>query len=187
MVVIPLPPAKKTVVVQRSPMLSENTVLSSMALVSPTFPKRHLVVNVEPPPQLDAFRSDAPGAKPGGGNVLGGILGEKASAVIAPILPDTLRVVHMGGEVRNSRPLDRLNLVYPQLARAAHVMGRVIIQAMIDETGKVVNVRAISGPPLLYLAAVEAVAKERFEPMLLNGAPTECDLKVQVSFNLSDF
>jgi periplasmic protein TonB len=86
--------------------------------------------------------------------------------------------------VTSSRPLHRLILAYPELAKAAPVVGRVVIQAIIDKTGKVVNVRAISGPSLLFEAAISAVSQERFEPMLLNGEPTKCDLKVQVSFNL---
>jgi protein TonB len=110
-----------------------------------------------------------------------------AAALVAPVMPQSQRVLHLGGDVTNSHPLDKLNLVYPQLAKAAHIVGRVVIQAIIDETGRVVNARAISGPPLLYLAAVEAVSKERFAPVLLNGEPTRCDLQVQVSFHLSQF
>ncbi len=82
--------------------------------------------------------------------------------------------------------MHELTVAYPEFARMARVVGRVIIQAVIDEKGKVTNARAVSGPPLLYLAALDAVSRERFEPLLLNDEPIKCDLKVQVSFKLED-
>ena len=100
----------------------------------------------------------------GGGSVLGGIVASGPAPVVAPVLPDTLRLVHLGGEVTNSRLLDRLTLVYPQIAKAAHVFGKVVIRAIIDESGRVINARAISGPPLLYMAAVDAVSKSDSSP-----------------------
>jgi TonB family protein len=66
----------------------------------------------------------------------------------------------------------------------AHVFGTVVIEAVIDETGKVTDVRAIRGNFLLASAAIDAVSRERFQPMLLNGLPTRCDLTVEVSFQL---
>jgi protein TonB len=187
MVVIPLPPMKKAVIRHNQGIVREN-VLSRVPLVAPNFSARTIMLDmVDPPPELNAIQSDTMSAASGNGNVLGGILALSTAAVVAPVMPRSDRVVHLGGDVKNSHPLDNLNLVYPELAKAAHVIGRVVIRAIIDETGKVVNARAISGPPLLYLAAVEAVSKERFAPMLLNGSPTRCDLQVQVSFHLSQF
>jgi len=185
MVVIPLPPARKPVAVRRNPNRLAVKIFSSAPPATPNFPVRRLAI--DPPVPLPSLAADAMATSLGGGSVLGGIVARGPAPVVAPVLPDTLRVVHLGGEVTNSRLLDRLTLAYPQLARAAHVFGKVVIKAIIDESGKVINARAISGPPLLYSAAVEAVSKERFRPMLLNGEPTRCDLQVQVSFDLSDF
>jgi protein TonB len=187
MVVIPLPPMKKTVIRHNQGSGRQN-VLSSVPLMAPNFSARTISLDmVEPPAELNAIQSDAMSSATDNGNVLGGIVGVSAAALVAPVMPQSQRIVHLGGDVTNSHPLDKLNLVYPQLAKAAHIVGRVVIQAIIDETGKVVNARAISGPPLLYIAAVEAVSKERFAPVLLNGEPTRCDLQVQVSFHLSQF
>ncbi len=185
MVVIPLPPSKKTVVVRRSPSLLAVKIFSSATPATPDLSARR--VAIDPPIPFPSLEADAMASNLGGGSVLGGIVASGPAPVVAPVLPDTLRLVHLGGEVTNSRLLDRLTLVYPQIAKAAHVFGKVVIRAIIDESGRVINARAISGPPLLYMAAVDAVSKERFQPMLLNGEPTRCDLQVQVSFNLSDF
>jgi protein TonB len=184
MVVIPMPPMKKTLI-RRNQSISKQSVLSSVPLTPPNFSPRTITLEMVDPPELNAIESGLTSSATGNGNVLGGILGMSTATVVAPILPKSDRIVHLGGDVTNSHPLDKLNLVYPELAKAAHIAGRVVIQAIIDETGKVINARAISGPPLLYLAAVEAVSKERFAPVLLNGEPTKCDLQVQVSFHLS--
>jgi len=185
MVVIPLPPARKAVVVRRSSNALAVKIFSA-APATPDLSARRIAM--DPPIPFLSLAANAMASNLGGGSVLGGIVNSSGPApVVAPVLPDTLRVVHLGGDVTSSRLLDRLMLAYPQLARAAHVFGKVVIKAVIDESGRVINARAISGPPLLYMAAVDAVSKERFRPMLLNGEPTRCDLQVQVSFDLSDF
>lgn len=187
MVVIPLPPMEKTVH-RHNQGIGRQDVLSSIPLMAPNFSARTISLDMaEPPPELNAIQGDSMSSSTRNGNVLGGILAMSTAPVVAPVLPKSDRIVHLGGDVTNSRALDKLTLVYPELAKAAHVVGRVVIQAIIDETGKVINARAISGPPLLYLAAVRAVSKERFAPVMLDGEPTKCDLQVQVSFHLSQF
>lgn len=187
MLIIPLPPSKAAVVNRRHAPGAAKSVLASVELVAPVFSSRgNEFVSLGSPPQLGTSRSDSSASAFAIGDVLGGIVSSTPAPLISPVLPDSLRQVHLGGAVTNSRPLSRLILAYPALAKAAHVFGRVVIRAMIDETGKVVNARAISGPPLLYVTALQAVSKERFQPMLLNGEPTKCGLTVQVSFMLSD-
>jgi outer membrane biosynthesis protein TonB len=62
----------------------------------------------------------------------------------------------------------------------------VVIEAIIDERGNVVQQRAISGSPLLIPAALAAVAKRKYEPTILDGEATQIDLRVEVNFNLDD-
>ena len=185
LVTIPLPPSRKLLVRRRAIPSMTKRSLFSMQLLPPILSSEGLAQDsLYPVLPLDAFRSVSLGEATGSGNVLGGIVSDTLAQVVAPVEPQTARVVRLGGAVTNSRPLFRLVLSYPELARAARIFGRVVIQAVIDETGKVVNVRPISGPAMLSLAVMDAVAKERFEPMLLNGEPTKCDLMVQVSFHL---
>jgi TonB family protein len=185
LVTIPLPPSQNLLLRRRAMPSMTKRILSSMQLLPPVLSAdRFTRDSLYPAPPLGAFRSVSLGEALGGGNVLGGILSDTVAQIVDPVEPPSARVVRLGGEVTNSRPLYRLVLNYPELAKVARVFGRVVIQAVIDETGKVVNVRAISGPPVLSVAVMDAVAKERFEPMLLNGEPTKCDLTVQVSFHL---
>jgi protein TonB len=61
--------------------------------------------------------------------------------------------------------------VYPPIARAAHVEGVVILEAVIDEEGRVREAKPLKPMPLLEDAAMDAVRQWRFTPTLLNGEP----------------
>ncbi len=45
------------------------------------------------------------------------------------------------------------------------------VQVLVDEGGKVVEARALSGPEPLWQAAVEAAYRARFTPTTLSGQP----------------
>jgi protein TonB len=75
--------------------------------------------------------------------------------------------------------------VYPPLARETHIRGTVVVDAVIDEHGNVVQARVVSGHPLLMDAALKAVLLWKYEPTTLNGQPVSVELQVQVHFNLN--
>jgi len=56
---------------------------------------------------------------------------------------------------------------YPQIAKQAGAHGPVNVQVLIDETGKVISAKAVSGHPLLMAAAVQAALGARFSPTRL--------------------
>ena len=74
--------------------------------------------------------------------------------------------------------------VYPEMARVAHIQGDVILRAVINQKGKVVNLKAISGHPILMQAALDAVRQWEYKPFLLNGAPVEVETSIVVRFHL---
>jgi hypothetical protein len=55
---------------------------------------------------------------------------------------------------------------------------------VIDETGKVEDVRAVSGPSVLAERAVRAVSREKFEPTLLDGRAVPRALTADADFRL---
>jgi protein TonB len=75
-----------------------------------------------------------------------------------------------------------VNPEYPSLARQAHIAGVVVVDAIIDEHGNVVQAHALSGPPLLIPSALKAVLQWQYEPTALNGQPVSVELEVQVNF-----
>src|SRR5437899_2443892 len=73
----------------------------------------------------------------------------------------------------------------PPLARETHIWGTVVVDAVIDEHGNVVQARVVSGHPLLMDAALKAVLLWKYEPTTLNGQPVSVELQVQVQFKLN--
>jgi protein TonB len=81
-------------------------------------------------------------------------------------------------------PISTPNPRYPAIALAAHIEGIVVIDAVIDEQGNVVEARAIDRPPLLIAAALAAVTNWKYQPTYLNGQPVALKTHVQVVFRL---
>ena len=75
---------------------------------------------------------------------------------------------------------------YPPIARNARVQGVVILEAVIDATGRVESVRVLRSIPLLDQAAVDAVRQWRFTPALLNTEAVPVVMTVTVNFTLQD-
>ena len=74
--------------------------------------------------------------------------------------------------------------VYPPLARQARVEGTVRLEAVISREGTIINLRAVSGHPLLIPAALAAVAQWVFRPTYLNDEPVEVATVIDVNFTL---
>jgi protein TonB len=75
---------------------------------------------------------------------------------------------------------------YPAIARAARVQGAVILEAVLDERGKVDRVRVLRSIPLLDEAALGAVRQWRYTPTLLNGVPVPVLMTITVHFTLHE-
>jgi protein TonB len=118
------------------------------------------------------------GGVPGG--VVGGIVGGLPEAPPSPVV-----AVRVGGSVREPRRLVAVPPVYPEVAMNAHLQGTVVVEATIDERGRVVSVKSVQGIPMLTEAALEAVKKWVYTPTLLNGVPTPVIMTVKVHFQLT--
>jgi len=121
--------------------------------------------------------------------VPGGVVGNLLSSV-APVAPppppkpvkrDPIKV---GGNVQESKLIRKVEPVYPELAKRARVMGKVILVVTVDEEGNVSDIRVSSGHPLLDEAALAAVRQWKYSPTLLNGEPVPVIATVTVIFNL---
>jgi TonB family protein len=47
--------------------------------------------------------------------------------------------------------------VHPPIAKAAHVEGTVVVEAVISKAGTIESLRVVGGPPMLQTAAMEAI------------------------------
>jgi protein TonB len=92
------------------------------------------------------------------------------------------RVISKG--VLNGQAIKQPNAVYPAIARAAHIEGIVEVQILVDESGKVISARAVSGHPLLQASAVQAAYQTRFSPTLLSEEPVKVSGTITFNFTL---
>ena len=101
-----------------------------------------------------------------------------------PPVPEPPKVYRVGGVIREPRRIVDVPPVYPAIAVAARKEGVVILEAMLDETGKVAQLKVLRSEPLLDEAALEAVRRWRYTPTLLNNVPVPVLLTVTVRFSL---
>ena len=98
-----------------------------------------------------------------------------------PPVPGPLRI---GGSILPPTRLVYVPPVYPSMAQTARIEGEVALEATIDEKGVVQNLVVRQSVPLLDRAAMDAVARWRYSPTLLNGQPVSVIMLVRVKFTL---
>lgn len=74
--------------------------------------------------------------------------------------------------------------VYPDSARKAQVQGTVVVEALVDEGGRVVETRILKSIPLLDDAAAAAVRQWLFKPAMKDGRPVQVRIAIPVRFTL---
>lgn len=99
-------------------------------------------------------------------------------------LPEAPKIIRKSGGVFQGSATWRVEPTYPPLAKAARVNGSVVVEVTVDESGNVIAARAISGHPLLKIAAVEAARGWKFTPTQLSGVPVKVIGTITFNFNL---
>jgi TonB family protein len=85
---------------------------------------------------------------------------------LPPPAPTPKRIV-TSPTILNGRALQLPKPPYPRLAKIAGAQGPVNVQVLVDETGKVISAKAVSGNPLLRDAAQQAALEAHFSPTML--------------------
>jgi protein TonB len=81
--------------------------------------------------------------------------------------------------------IHRVEPLYPELARRAHIGGVVSLEGVIGTDGRIRELKVLSGHPLLTKAALDAVSQWRYRPTTLNGDPVEVIAPIIVTFRLN--
>jgi TonB family protein len=92
--------------------------------------------------------------------------------------------VRVGGNVIARNLIQKVDPVYPDSAKAAGIQGVVVLEAEISKDGKVENLRAVTGHPLLIQAAMDAVSQWEYRPIMLNSAAVDVVTTISVNFTL---
>jgi protein TonB len=182
----PPPPAATPRVVHETPK-----AFTPGKLTAPSYVPKAVVSTPDAAPPDESFAAMS-GGVPGGiaGGQVGGMLGGVMSGVAAPTAPAVAAVekprgiVRVGGDVKAPQLISGPPPLYPPLAKQSHVQGIVVIEAIIDERGNVVEEKLVSGHPLLVSAAMKAVSQRKYAPTILDGEATAVNLRVEVTFHL---
>jgi protein TonB len=97
----------------------------------------------------------------------------------APVSP-----LHVSTGVLQGMLIAPIRPVYPAIAKAAHIEGSVVVEAVISRTGMIESLHVVSGPAMLQQAALDAIREARYQPFRLNGEPTEVQTTITVNFRL---
>jgi len=94
-------------------------------------------------------------------------------------------VARLGGTAK-PKLLKKVKPVYPKEALEKEIQGVVILEAVIDKSGKVKETRAVSSPdPTLTQAAGDAVKQWEYEPFVVDGAAQQVLFTVTINFALN--
>ena len=149
-----------------------------------------VVTNHKPAPSLPVPAGDRSIAANSLEVKSGGASASKAPLVVldseappAPMPKPLLKPV--SGGVLNGTAVSLPSPAYPETARRMRIAGLVIVQVVLDETGKVISAQATEGPQPLRDAAVQAARKARFSPTKLSGQPVKVTGVINYKFALS--
>jgi len=90
----------------------------------------------------------------------------------------------VSGGVLNGKAISLPTPGYPDMARRMGIFGTVEVSVILDENGKVLSAKAMSGPGALRDAAVQAALRARFSPTKLSGQPVKVSGQINYKFSL---
>ena len=183
----PPPPPAPVQVVKIKPVAH---LMEAGKLVAPkVIPKELKVIKEEeqPPDMGMGMAGGVPGGVAGGsmGGVIGGVIGGAGGAAPPPPPKAAVTRTRVGGAVQAAKLINKVQPVYPPLARQTRISGTVKLHAIIGKAGNVEQLQVVSGHPLLVQSALDAVRQWRYQPTLLNGDPVEVDTEIDVIFSLA--
>ena len=151
---------------------------------APTHAPDHIAREVVAPPALGVVGVGDTGL-PGVGVDTGGLGLIPANLPPAPPAPPVQQ-----GPIRAAqlpelpRKIVDVRPQYPEIARSARVEGTVVLEAVLDASGRITQLRVLRSVPLLDQAALDAVRQWRYTPSTYNGRAVSVLMTVTVHFSL---
>jgi len=146
----PPPPPPPPVAAQIVKVKPQVHLMDAGKLVAPkVIPKDVKIIKEEAPDMNAGMAGGVPGGVAGGsmGGVIGGVIGGMGGAPPPP--KPTASRIRQGGSVQAALLINRVQPVYPPLARQTRIAGTVRLHALISKQGTVESLEVLSGHPLL--------------------------------------
>jgi protein TonB len=139
---------------------------------------------------LRNYNADPP--TPAGGNRVGTGTGNTPVVDISDPPPpppaprqDIPKVLNVSKEVLQGKAISLPRPNYPPMARQIRLQGQVTVQVLIDESGKVISAKAVTGHPLFIAETIRAAQQARFSPTMLGGQAVKVSGVITYNFVLN--
>jgi protein TonB len=181
----PPPPPPPPPVAQIVHVKPQAHLMDAGKLVTPKVIPKDIKIIKEDAPDMSGMQGGVVGGVAGGqmGGVIGGVIGGVGAAPPPP--KPTQSRIRQGGQVQAAKLMNKVQPLYPPLARQTRISGTVRLHAIIAKNGTVEQLEVISGHPLLVQAALDAVRQWKYQATTLNGEPVEVDTTIDVIFSLN--
>jgi periplasmic protein TonB len=173
---------------QLNPASSRRPAIPNLKLATPIAPSRNAVsLGQGAAPVAEIASTESVGGVPSAGLLTsaGKTFNPPAPPPSTPAPTPVLAPAQAARIVRDPKLISSTRLVYPTTARQTHIEGSVTVSASIDEYGKVVGAKALSGPMVLRQAAVDSVSQWKYSPELMDGKAVPSQVTVTVEFRLN--
>jgi TonB family protein len=204
---IPLPPEESAPTEPRNTIRptsnSSNNVTSSTRTVlmdstsNPNNPPPNVgvVASSVPPARVDSVLGPSngdpitPGSTRGSGSGAGTGSGPVVEIVDPPPPPATTPAPVVPKVIRSPQVLNSIATylpkpIYPPLAKQIRLQGVVNVQVLVDETGRVVSAKAVSGHTFFINEAQKAALQARFSPAKIGDQPVKVSGVISYNFIL---
>lgn len=88
------------------------------------------------------------------------------------------------GTLEPAQLINRIEPIYPSMAKQMRREGTVVLHAIIARDGSVQSLEVVSGDPLFIRSALDAVRQWVYRPTYLSGEPVEVDTQITVQYHL---
>ena len=89
----------------------------------------------------------------------------------------------VGSLLRQPCIIHQVKPLYSSQAKAAHIVGNMILSIYVDRDGYVQDVMAVQGHPLLVQSAINAVRQWRYAPFVFLGTRFPAKTTVVLPFS----
>ena len=111
---------------------------------------------------------------------------ESKSSAVPIAAPTDGKTITIAGGIAQGMILKKVPPIYPADAKADHISGTVVIEALIGTDGWIHDMHVTQAPSAsLAASSLGAVSQWHYRPYLLNGEPVEVQTTVNVIYALS--
>ena len=172
---------------QANPASTRRPVIPNLKIGSPSAPNQNLSnAGEDAAPLTDISSTEAVGVPPSASLLTSA--GRTSNPPAPPVALEPAAIASPAPAVkvvRDPKLISSIRPVYPSAAKQSNIQGAVTVTANIDANGKVVAVRALSGPMLLRQAAEDAVKQWKYSPGTVDGKPAPSQVTLNVDFRLN--